>query len=59
MITATLPRYFSSGPIKPKNGITESSDKCDQSWWYNLLYVSNIFIADPNVESTVSVSLTA
>ena len=48
MITATLPSYFSSGPNKLKNGWPESIDTCNKNWWYNLLYVNNIFFFEEN-----------
>jgi len=55
MITATLPRYFSSGPNKLENGVPkEYENKCDKYWWHNLLYVNNLFIAEPDVGSVVN-----
>ncbi len=48
MITATLPSYFSSGPNKLKNGVPLLNDRCDENWWYNFLYVNNLFITEPN-----------
>jgi hypothetical protein len=41
MITGTLTKYFGSGPLYKEyfNG----DFRCTDTWWYNLLYVNNIF----------------
>jgi hypothetical protein len=52
MITGTLTKYFGSGPLYKEyfNG----DFRCPDTWWYNLLYVNNIFF---NTDRETQVSL--
>ena len=55
MITATLTKYFGTGP-KFKEFNAESDKSCANTWWYNLLFINNIFYKT-EVKSTVCILL--
>ena len=52
MISATMSPYFSSGPLK-NDERNDSADTCRKTWWYNMLYINNIFREDPDIRSEV------
>ena len=52
MITGTLTKYFGSGPLY--NEYFNGDFRCTDTWWYNLLYVNNIFF---NTDRETQVSL--
>ena len=53
MISSTLTRYFDSGPIYNQFYAVPREEVCTKTWWYNLLYINNIFINEPNAMSSV------
>lgn len=50
MIDITLTGYLGSGPFYPSNGF--ELNKCNESWWTNLLYINNIVRSDKMVNNT-------
>ncbi|CAF0932692.1 unnamed protein product [Brachionus calyciflorus] len=44
MVSALLSKYLGKGPMYPKDGF--EINKCQNSWWTNLLYINNLVKTD-------------
>lgn len=47
MFSATLTKYLGTGPMYPKDGF--EINKCQDTWWTNLLYINNLVKTDQMV----------
>ena len=51
MITSTLTKYFGTGPRYKE--FFDGDYSCAKTWWYNLLFVNNLFQNVEDVGSAV------